>query len=264
MSHDTRLRRIRCGLSLLLLCALALGCATANSRAEDRQRLRKASSHLDIGIGYMEAGRSALALREFMNAEELDPKNPKIQYGMSEAFLALGKQDEAEQHLKRALALYPAYHDARISLTGVYMLQKRYEEAIEQCDILLDDPTFPAPYGALANRGLAERELGRRVEARKSLEQAREFNPKYWPALLTLGMLEQDEGHRLEAVQLYETVLELEPGPRVESEVNYRLAEIYVALGKRDRALAHLSTSVARAPEGPWAKKSQEYIKLLR
>jgi len=264
MRHDGSLRGIQRGASLALVCALALGCATTSQRAEDRQRLRKASSHLDIGVGYMDSGRSALALREFMNAEALDPKNPKIQYALSDAYLARGKQAEAEQHLQRALELYPGYHDARVSLTGVYMIQKRYEEAIEQCNILLDDPTFPAPYGALANRGLAEHALGRPAEARKSLEKAREFNSKYWPALLTLAMLEEEEGHRLEAVQLLESVLELEPGPRVESEVNYRLAEIYIALGKRDRALAHLSTSVARAPEGPWAKKSQAYMQLLR
>ena len=35
-------------------------------------------------------------------------------------------------------------------------------------------------------------------------------------------------------------------------------------LGKRERAIGHLSTSVARAPEGQWAEKSQEYLKLLR
>jgi type IV pilus assembly protein PilF len=264
MRHDTSLRRIQRGASLALACALLLGCATASTRAADQQRLRKATSHLDIGVGYMSTGRSALALREFLNAEALDPKNPKIQYALSDAYLARGKPAEAEQHLKRALELHPDYHDARVSLTGVYMIQKRYEEAIEQCNILLEDPTFPAPYGALANRGLAEHALGRDAEARKSLEQARGLNGKYWPALLTLATLEEDGGHRVEAVQLLETVLDLEPGARVESEVNYRLAENYIALGKRDRALAYLSTSVARAPEGPWAKKAEAYLKLLR
>jgi hypothetical protein len=36
-----------------------------------------------------------------------------------------------------------------------------------------------------------------------------------------------------------------------------------VALGKKREAMGHLTTSVARAPESQWAKKSQEYLKQL-
>lgn len=251
-------------LCLGLATLLATGCATAQKRAEERNRLRKANSHLDIGIGYMESDRAALALREFLIAEKLDPRNARIQYALGEAYLARGKSQESELHLKRALELYPDHHDARLSLAALYLLQDRYAEAVEQCDLLVDDPTFPAPYRALANRGLAQLSMGRSAEARQSLELAQDYNAQYWPALLTLATLEAQEGHRLEAIGLLQQILELKPGPRVESEVNYRLAEIYISLGKRQRAIGHLSTSVARAPEGPWALKSQEYLKLLR
>ena len=248
------------GLALLL----TTGCATAQKQAEERQRLRKANSHLDIGVGYLESGRTALALREFLTAEKLDPRNARIQYALGEAYLARSKMEESELHLKRALELYPDHHDARLSLTAVYLLQERHQEVIEQCDVLLDDPTFPAPYRALGNRGLAQMRMGRSHEARESLELALDYSAQYWPALLTLATLEAKEGHRLEAIGLLQQILQLDPGPRIESEVNYRLAEIYISLGKRQRAIGHLSKSVARAPEGPWAAKSQEYLKLLR
>jgi type IV pilus assembly protein PilF len=249
---------------LVVVTLLATGCATAQKQAEERQRLRKANSHLDIGVGYLESGRTALALREFLTAEKLDPRNARIQYALGEAYLARGKVEESELHLKRALELYPDHHDARLSLTALYLLQERHPEVIEQCDMLVDDPTFPAPYRALGNRGLAQMRMGLSHEARQSLDLALDYNAQYWPALLTLATLEAEEGHRLEAIGLLQEILQLEPGPRVESEVNYRLAEIYISLGKRQRAIGHLSTSVTRAPEGPWAAKSQEYLKLLR
>ena len=249
---------------LVLATLLATGCATAQKQAEERQRLRKANSHLDIGISYLESDRGALALREFLIAEKLDPRNARIQYALGEAYLAQGKLDECEIHLKRALELFPDYHDARLSLTALYLMRERYAETVEQCDLLVNDPTFPAPYRALANRGLAQFNMGRSAEARQSLELARDYNAEYWPALLTLATLEAEQGHRLEAIGLLQQILELGPGPRVESEVNYRLAEIYISLGKRQRAIGHLSASVTRAPEGPWAAKSQEYLKLLR
>jgi type IV pilus assembly protein PilF len=243
---------------------LTTGCATAQKQAEERNRLRKASSHLDIGVGYLESDRGALALREFLIAEKLDPRNARIQYALGEAYLGRGKPEESELHLKRALELYPDHHDARLSLVALYLLYERYPEAVEHCDVLLDDATFPAPYRALANRGFAQLNMGRTAEARQSLELARDYNTQYWPALLSLATLEAQEGHRLEAIALLQEILQLDPGPRVESEVNYRLAEIFISLGKRDRAIGYLSTSVARAPEGPWAAKSQEYLKLLR
>ena len=48
------------------------------------------------------------------------------------------------------------------------------------------------------------------------------------------------------------------------AEANYRLAEIYVSLGKRDRAVSHLLAAVEGSPNGRWGQKSEEYLKLLR
>ena len=215
---------------------LITGCATAQKQADERSRLRKANSHLDIGISYLESDRTALALREFLIAEKLDSRNARIQYALGEAYLARGKPEKSELHLNRALELYPDHHDARLSLTALYLLSERYAEAVVQCNVLVDDPTFPAPHRALANRGVAQLSMGRVAEARQSLNLARDYNAEYWPALLTLATLEVREAHRLEAIGLLQDILELGPGPRVESEVNYRLAEIYISLGKRQQA----------------------------
>jgi len=258
--------RILAALTCLVLVTLLMaGCATSRKQQElDHANARKASARLDVGISYMEQGRTAMALREFMNAEALDPRNARIQYALGEGYLSRGKPEESELHFKKALELYSDYHDARLSLAGLYLIYDRNEEVIEQCNILVNDPTFPASYRALTNRGLAESRLGRAADARRSLELALEFNTTYWPAMLNLAIVEEKAGHPLEAIRLLQETLRFEPGPQVESEVNYRLAEIYIGLGKRERAIAHLGVSAARAPNGPWATKSQEYLKLLR
>jgi type IV pilus assembly protein PilF len=206
----------------------------------------------------------ALALREFLTAASLDPKNPRIQYALGEAYLAQQKPEEAEQHYLKALELHPDHHDARLSLSAFYIVRGRYEESIAACEILIDDPTFSSPWRALANRGWSEYRLGQPIESRRSLELAIEYAPQYWPAMLSLAVLESDEGHRLEAIGLLQEVIALEPGARAEAEANYRLAENYIALGKRGRAVNYLTTAVARAPDGEWARRSQEYLKLLR
>jgi type IV pilus assembly protein PilF len=240
------------------------GCATTNKREEAEQNARRATSHLNLAAEHLDSGRPALALRELLTAASLDPKSPRIQYGLGEAYLAQQKPVEAEQHFLKALELHAAYHDARLSLSALYIVQKRYPESIAASHVLVDDPTFPSPWRALANRGWSEYQLGRVNEARASLDLALEYSPTYWPAMLSLAVLEADAGRRLEAIGLLQEVIELGPGPRVEAEVNYRLAENYIALGKRSKALAYLTTAVAQAPDDVWAKKSQEYLRLLR
>jgi type IV pilus assembly protein PilF len=254
--------RIAAGLGALLLLA-ATGCATAASRAEAEQRTRKAQSHLEIGADHLANQRTALALREFLSAEQLDPDNARVQYALGEAYMAQAKREDAEQHLRRALEIDPDDHDARLSLSGLLMLEGRYPEAIVECQTLIDDPTFPMPWRALANRGWAEIQLGRGVDARHTLELALEYQSDYWPAILSLAILDAEQGKRADALRRYEDIIALQPGPLVESEVNYRMAEVYIALGQRREAMGHLTTSVARAPEGRWARRSQEYLKLL-
>jgi type IV pilus assembly protein PilF len=260
-----RIRSTQLGLLTLVIAGLAgggVGCATT-SRADRQHELRKAASHLEVGVDHLANKRGALALREFMAAEQLDPKNARVHYALSEAYLAQGKPGEAERHLERALELFAGHHDARQSLAALLLIDGRYEEAIAHCERLVDDPTYSTPWAALTNRAWAEYRLGRTEAARESLGMAREYRNDYWPATLAMAMIENDGGRRMEAIRLYHDIISLKPGPEVESEVNFRLAEIYVALGQRRQALSHLSTSVARLPSGPWAKKSQEYLKLL-
>jgi tetratricopeptide (TPR) repeat protein len=70
----------------------------------------------------------------------------------------------------------------------------------------------------------------------------------YLAAILALAILESESGRKVEAIRLYQEIIGMNPGSSVESEVNYRLAEIYVKLGKRREATRHLTTSVASAP----------------
>ncbi len=249
---------------LLALGGASLGCATPASRARDDLELRKARAHFELGVDHLHGGRTALALRELMAGEVLDPKNARIHHALAEAFLRLGKLADAELHLNRVLEIHDKYHDARLMLSSIYIHQERFEEAIFQTTLLLDDPTFPGPWRALATQGWAYYRLNRRAEARRDLETGRDYNPKYWPVLLNLGILEQEEGHQVEAIENFAAVLALDPRPSANAEANYRLAEIYVSTGQRKQAIDHLVTAVAKAPTDPWGKKSEEYLKLLR
>jgi len=254
--------RILGGVALLAL-ATTLGCATTPTRAEREATNKKAESHRQLGMDHLANGRPERAIRELMMSDRLNPHHPTTLYGLARAYLIKSKQDEAEKLLLEALEIHPGYHEARYDLSTLYIQQERWEESLVQSAILLDDPTFPAPWSAHNNYGWAAFHLGREAEAREHLKLAREFNGDYWPALLNLGILENQEGHRLEAIELFHRALDLNQDPSAEAETNYRLAEVYVSLGKRERAMDHLKTAVAQAPNGPWGKKSEDYLKIL-
>jgi Flp pilus assembly protein TadD len=250
---------------IVLAALLALpGCVTTADREEAEHRLKKAHSHFEIGVDHMVNDRIAHAVRELRVAESLDPNNPRIQAGLAEAYMRKGRVEEAETHLVRALEINPEYHDVRLNLSGLYLMLGRNEEASVQAQILVDDPTCPAVWRAHTNRALAEIALGNRVVAREQLELAIEFHESYWPALLSLGILESQDGRMVEAIGYFEQLLDQKPAPNARAEANYRLAEIYVSLGKRRRAVAHLETAVGQTPDGKWGKKSETYLKILR
>lgn len=257
-------RIARCATLLLAggLLPAWLGCATMGA-AERQENTRKATSHVDVGADHLANGRAALALREFRLAERIDPDNARVQYALGGGYLAQGKLAEGEKHLRRAVAIYPEHHDARQSLAALLIKTGRYEEAIGECERLVDDPTYTTPWVALTNRASAEFMLERLDAARDSLALALDYRDRYWPAMLTLAGLENKQGRHDEAIRLYREVIALEPGPGVEAEVNYRLAEIHVSLGRRQQAVAYLSAAVARDPGSRWAKQSQKYLKQL-
>lgn len=240
------------------------GCVTAKSKAMAEQNLRRAHSHFEIGVDHLNNGRHAHGLREMLLAESFDPRNARIHMGLADAYMLKGRIEEAERELQRVLELHPPYHDARLLLSNLYIHLERYEDALTETRELLDDPTFPGVWRALTNQGWARFRLGRNAEARGDLELALEYRRQHWPAMLNLGILEAQEGHHLEAIALLGEMLTLNPRPGARAEANYRIAEIYVLMGQRERAVAHLVAAVDQAASGPWGTKSEDYLKILR
>ncbi len=263
----------RAVLALCLLATLAFGCASGGAsrapakevkKTEKERDQQRALSHRNLGTGYLQDGQIGMAIRELRISESKNPEDRWTQLALAEAYRRKGLLDRCETHLQKALEIAPDFQQARLTLSGVYIELGRYQEAIEHASWLVEEPTFPVPWAALTNQGWAHYKLGQVGAAVEALELATQYHDGYWRAILNLGIIEADRGNRRAAIRRFARVIELEPGPMAEAEANYRMAEIYIAMGDRDRALTHLTAVTERRPNGPWGKRSEDYLDRLR
>lgn len=252
----------------LLAGVIVTGCAAdgPDKLSEDS----RAASIRNVGIDHLQQGRTAMAIRKLVEANELNPDDPATHLALGEAYRRKGMLDRAEREYKIAIDVSPKTNDFNrqetvLNLAALYIQMKRYEDAIAECQSLVDDPTFSSPWRPLTNMGWAAFKLGRLAEARKHFEDALDFHPRYAPANLNLGILDQAERQYLQALHRFEIAVEGDQMPAdAIAEANYRMAEIYVALGKRAKAIEHFNVALERSPYGEWGTQSQSYLELLR
>ncbi len=269
-------RDMRCVPRLVGLLAAALIASSGGCLVPDTvllgglQPVSEGIAKRDLGIDYLSSGRTAMAIRELTTSIQAEPDDPETHLWLGEAYRRKGKNEEAESYLFSAVRLakkdgnIPAEHAARLNLSALLSQLGRYDEALEHCEALSADPTFAAPWRPLTNCGWALLQLGRFDEARASFEEALSYFPRFGPALLNLGILLNKQGHTLAAIKTLERALDSgRLGASALGEAHYRLGEIYVGLGRRDKAVEHFREASDNAPFAEWSVQSQAYLDLL-
>ncbi len=268
--RDRGLTRLVCVMSAALLFALASGCATTAVVGEDDSSVSASRARRDLGIDYLSTHKTAMAIRELRSSLETDPSDPVAHLWLGEAYRRKGQPEQAREAFEKAATLaaerrdIQTEQDAHLNLSALLSQMGRHELAIPHCEALATDPTFSSPWRPLTNCGWALIQLGRYDEARESLGQALEYFPRYGPALLNIGILEAKQGHTLASITALEKAIasaRLSGAGR--TEANFRLGEIFVSLGEREKAISHFRAAVETGPMLEWGSQSQAYLDLL-
>ncbi len=259
------------GMSLISLACVTPTSYSSVDSSVDSSVVTEGRAKRDLGIDYLSSRRTAMAIRELTASLELAPNDPHTHLWLGEAYRRKGQSERAEELMLSALELarirkeVDAEQGARLNLSALLSQMGRYSDSLEHCEALAADPTFSTPWSPLSNCGWALMKLGRLPEARQHFRDALDFFPRFGPALLNLGILEAKEGHSLAAIKMLDKALD---SGRLRAsghaEANYRLGEIYVALGRRDKAVEHFRSAAKIAPEANWGSQSQAYLDLLR
>lgn len=187
----------------------------------------------------LDEGDVETAFQLLREAVSRQPTNVAALELMAEAALRSGRWQDAEFALKSALSLQPDNINLQLRLGGVYLAKNDASAARDVFQGLTD--RYPHSDRAWAALGLLDARLGNSERALRELEQALAENPLLPEVQLTYGELLLIQGDLEGALQALEAASNL---LRNDAQVDARLGQAYLALGRNEDALVRLRSAV--------------------
>ncbi len=175
------------------------------------------------------------AEREFKRAIELNPNYPTAHYWYALYLAGMGRQEEARREAQRAQELDPLSLVTNWHVGIIFSYARQHDRVIEQLRKTLElDPNFA---GAHDDLGWTYAMMGRYEEAAAELQTAIKLSGEATHFMADLAIVYALSGKRGEAQKIIDQLLGLAKQRYV---APYRMAQIYVALGDRNRAFEWL------------------------
>lgn len=180
------------------------------------------------GTEAIRTGNPELALVAFEAALRALPDDPETVFNVAMALMDLGDKPAAEERLREAIALDPAYREPRFNLALILAERNDFEEAErhfhQATEIDPDDLDARTRWADTLTR------LGRADEAIGVLDAVLAVDAALPAARLALGAAQQARGDLEAARTTLNRVLDAAPGaPQERSEAHYRLAVLLAA-----------------------------------
>jgi tetratricopeptide (TPR) repeat protein len=197
-----------------------------------------------LGILYAQSGRMAQAAEQLSAAARLEPGNPVFLSDAGNAYLAMGRMEDAIGAFRKAIARRPDFADAHFNLGNALSQHGRLDEAVDSFHRALALKPDAAPIHV--NLGVTLQRRGDHAEALTALRRALAITPRSFDALYNLGLVLADQGKLDEAAEAYREALAIAPDAPW-TNVNYGL--VLHRLGRTDEAIACFERAIALAPD---------------
>jgi type IV pilus biogenesis/stability protein PilW len=219
---------------------MLLGCVPYDFTGSDDGR-KTSEVHYQVGINYLGEGKTPQAIKEFLSAQALSPKNPDIEHALGLAYQQKGLNDEAIEQYKKALYLDPKLTEARNNLGTVLLTKGLYDDAIAQFEFCMKDQSYTTPEKAAYNIGLAyykKKEIDKSIEYYQKAVQLRADNVN---AIYNLAYIFEEKKDFPRALEYYRKVVTMEPSFK---EAHYRLGMLYEQQGELPKAMESFQKAV--------------------
>jgi tetratricopeptide (TPR) repeat protein len=217
-------------------------------RVSERERYQIQANYHRLRLDY------EAALEDFRTLAALYPRDPTAHSKLAENYAFAGKLAEAIEAAKRASDLYPKNVLMRGQLIELLAQANRTDDALREVRVARTlGGDNPAIAGGEAFAWLMKGDVPR---ARQALQAMVNVGGAYYENLgrLYLAQLLTYEGKLTAAAEQLESdlALDLKTGNESYAEIRrYWLARIYLLLGQRKSALAHLDALLAKTRRSP-------------
>jgi len=212
------------------------------AKAQYRAAMRLGNDAADwVGLGQCFAmqGDFSTARDMYLKAIDATPvsSEPVFQRMLAGRYFQLGTAYQglageylakAEESYRRAIDLFPEYEDARKNLAVVFIDQKRYPEAIEQCRAILEQN--PESVSGHTNLGTAYYQQGRLDLALEEYQRVLELEPENVGALASAGAILAQQGQVDEGIEMLQKALKIDPNNAMAQQ------DLLAAMNERARA----------------------------
>lgn len=189
----------------------------------------------------------------FTHLAEVSPNNYIAEAALGSVLFDQGRAGEAEQHLRRAVALKPGYPPTHTILGRDLLAQTRVEEGLREMSIgsslAVEHPQLNASYAhALATHGHQQ-------EAIPVFREVLALDPDYPGAALELGQLLGEQGRYREAISVLEQALRRTPK---DADLHCALGVTLARAGQFPAAVQEFDRTLMLNPQDPHARPMRE------
>jgi tetratricopeptide (TPR) repeat protein len=229
---------------------------------EQVRLIRSMQLHLTIYLKEKSTPAKRLA-GNTVSLAELDQKVPaaaRREFEKATQLVSQGNIQQAIEHYKRAISIYPEYLMARNDLGVQYLKLKRWEDAAEQFEAAIE--TNPKAFNPRLNFGIALIEQRKYPQAIDQLLQALSLQSDSPAAHLYLGIASLKTDELDTAERELSKAISL-GGPQY-SVAHYYLAQVQMKRGDRAGAVRELETYLEHAPDGEHCASARSLLEKLK
>lgn len=212
----------------------------------------------NAGLMHLREGRTEQAIEAFRSAIKQDSKNPYFYKGLGVAYLSLNQHKNAVEAFRKALELNPYYVDVRNDLGTALILAGRREEGKKEILAAFNDPMNPTPEISARNLGQAYLDEKRYAEALNWCQTSVSRNKSYPDAHLCVADIFVAAGRLDDAVAGLELAVKTIPD---EPSVVLALGQAYYRSGRFSEAREKLEQVAGKDPAGPFGRRAAELLK---
>ncbi len=211
----------------------------------------QADAHRKLGNAFVNMGRIDEAIKQYQEALAINPGYAAAHVNLGNAFLQKGEVDDAISHYERALQIKPGEAEMHYNLGNAFLQKGSVDDAITQYQEAL--AIKPGYADAEVNLGNAFLQKGSVDDAISHYERALQIRPDFAQARHNLGLALSRKGRADDAIIQFQQALQFSPD-YVDAHVD--LGNVLLQKGRVEEAMAHFQQALQIAPADPWLRNN--------